>query len=89
MIRRRTPSRRPHSSGRADRLVVRIIDDLLDCIELWHSAGCDDARWVVDNWHRTMAPRFGVELPVPVRVATEASEMHQALLAWQDAVTRR
>ena len=88
MIRRRTPSRRPRWSGRNDRLVVRVIDDLLECIELWHSAGCDDARWVVDHWHETAAPRFGVELPAPVRVATDAREMHQALLAWQAAVIR-
>ena len=72
-----------------DGRVVRIIDDLLDCVELWHRAGCDDARWVANYWRHTVAPSLGVELPAYVRAAADAREVHEALLAWQTAVARR
>lgn len=72
-----------------DLVLVRIIDDLIDCVELWHRAGCDDARWVANHWHRTVGPYLGVALPAHVRAATDARGVHEALLAWQVAVTRR
>ena len=76
-------------AGAIDAKVVRIIDDLLDCVELWHRAGCDDARWVATYWQHRVTPALGVDLPAYVRSAADAREVHEALLAWQTAVTRR
>ncbi len=79
----------PASRDSIDRTVVRIIDDFLDALELWHQAGCDDARWVAGHWDRTMACCLGVELPPDVRAAGDAHAVHAALLAWQTAVACR
>jgi hypothetical protein len=77
------------SATAIDRAVLCILDDLLDCVEVWHRAGCDDARWVANHWHRTLAPTLGVELPAYVRAAADARAAHEALLAWQTDVARR
>lgn len=79
----------PDRSRTNAQVLVRVIDDLLDCLELWHRAGCDDARWIAHHWHRTFAPCLGVELPAPVLVAVDARDAHEALLAWQTAVAQR
>ena len=72
-----------------DLVLARIIDDLIDSVELWHRAGCDDARWVAKHWHRTVGPCLGVALPARVLAAADARGVHEALLEWQTAVAHR
>jgi hypothetical protein len=67
-------------------LLVHIIDDVLDALELWQSAGDAGGRWIVAYWSSRVTPRIGVELPQPVRTPPDSSNIHCELLAWQTAI---
>ena len=70
-------------------IVERIVEDLLDCLEGWHRLGYDDWLWVTDYWARRVAPLIDVELPRGLRAATDAADVHRALLAFQETVIAR
>src|ERR1700686_1878007 len=71
------------------RLLVHIIDDVLDALELWQSAGDADGRWIIAYWSRRVPPRIGVDLPQPVRTPPDSSNIHCELLAWQAVIIER
>jgi hypothetical protein len=64
-------------------LLIQVIEDVLDALELWQSAGVTSGRWVVSMWSRRITPRVGIELPSRVRNADEPPRLYEALLAWQ------
>jgi hypothetical protein len=73
------------SAERVTRLLflVQLIDDVLDALELWQSAGVTNGQWVVSMWSRRVIPKIEIELPPRVRYATETWGLYEALLAWQ------
>jgi hypothetical protein len=73
------------SAERVTRLLflVQLIDDVLDALELWQSAGVTNGQWVVSMWSRRVIPKIEIELPPRVRYATETWHLYEALLAWQ------
>ena len=81
-----TPGRVPAPDRATLVLLERLIEDVIEALELWQSAGYDDCRWVWDYWTRCVPPRSGFDPPTRVRGAENAAGLHQALLQWQDAV---
>ena len=73
------------SADRVARLLflIQLIDDFLDALELWQSAGITDGRWVVSVWSRRVLPKIEIELPARVRDATETWGLYEGLLSWQ------
>jgi hypothetical protein len=73
------------SAERVTRLLflVQLIDDVLDALELWQSAGVTGDAWVVSMWSRRVVPKIEIDLPPSVRRATETWGLYEALLAWQ------
>jgi hypothetical protein len=63
--------------------LIQLIDDVLDALELWQSAGVTDGQWVVSMWSRRVVPKIEIDLPASVRRATETWGLYEALLAWQ------
>ena len=63
--------------------VVQFLDDILDALELWQSAGVTDGRWVGEVWARRAAPWARMSLPFDVSHATDGWSLHAALLRWQ------
>jgi hypothetical protein len=73
------------SAERVTRLLflVQLLDDVLDALELWQSAGVTDGQWVASMWSRRVVPKIEIDLPPSVRRATETWGLYEALLAWQ------
>ena len=73
------------SAERVTRLLflIQLIDDVLDALELWQSAGVAGHQWVVSMWSRRVVPKIEIDLPASVRRATHAWNLYEALLAWQ------
>jgi hypothetical protein len=65
------------------RLAIQVIDDLLNALELWQSAGVTDAGWVGEVWSRRVAPCIAMELPLAARASADGASVHAALLEWQ------
>ena len=63
--------------------LVQLIDDVLDALELWQSAGVTGDEWVVSMWSRRVMAKIAIDLPASVRRATETWGLYEALLAWQ------
>lgn len=68
------------------RLAVHLIDDILNALELWQSAGDTDARWVHAVWVRRIAHRIGIRPPFSAAGAADAAHVHSALLELQMAL---
>jgi hypothetical protein len=63
--------------------LIQLLDDVLDALELWQSAGVTGDEWVVSMWSRRVMPKIEIDLPLSVRRATETWGLYEALLAWQ------
>jgi hypothetical protein len=68
------------------RLAVHLIDDILNALELWQSAGDTDARWVHAVWTLRITPRIGIHPPFSAADAADGAYVYSALLELQMAL---
>jgi len=75
-----------HIDRATRRLAVHLIDDVLNALELWQSAGDTDARWVHAVWTRRITDRIGLHPPFSAADAADAALVYSALLELQMAL---